>query len=60
MVFPDPGPPVIIAKDEFIVENGLRIAQMVVCPIVQGKLVVVKDLPETARGSGGFGSTGAN
>ena len=49
-----------LAKDEFIVENGLRIAQMVVCPIVQGKLVVVKDLPETARGSGGFGSTGAN
>ena len=45
-------------KEKFIVENGSRIAQMVVCPIVQATLQEVKDLEETKRGSGGFGSTG--
>ena len=42
----------------FQVEKGLRIAQMVVCPIVQAKLKEVDDLSETERGKGGFGSTG--
>ena len=41
------------------VEKGLRIAQMVVCPIVQAQLKEVDDLSETERGKGGFGSTGA-
>jgi|TARA_B110000211_G_scaffold226017_1_gene279064 dUTP pyrophosphatase len=45
-------------KDNFIVENGLRIAQMVLCPIVQAKLEVVEELVDTDRGTGGFGSTG--
>ena len=45
-------------KEKFIVENGLRIAQMVVCPIEQVTLHEVKDLTETKRGKGGFGSTG--
>jgi len=42
----------------FIIERGARIAQMVVQPVVQATLTVVADLDETARGSGGFGSTG--
>ena len=42
----------------FKVEKGLRIAQMVVCPIVQAQLEEVDDLSETERGKGGFGSTG--
>ena len=42
----------------FKVEKGLRIAQMVVCPIVQAQLKEVDDLSETERGKGGFGSTG--
>ena len=41
-----------------MVENGLRIAQMVLCPIVKAKLKEVESLENTKRGSGGFGSTG--
>jgi dUTP pyrophosphatase len=46
-------------KEKFTIENGERIAQMVVCPVVQADLEEVKELPDTYRGSGGFGSTGA-
>ena len=42
----------------FIVRRGERIAQMIVAPVVQAALVQVDDLPSTARGDGGFGSTG--
>ena len=42
----------------FIVENGSRIAQMVVCPIIQARLEEVDELNDTIRGSDGFGSTG--
>jgi len=35
-----------------------RIAQLVLCPVLQANLVVTTDLTETARGAGGFGSTG--
>ncbi len=44
--------------EEFIVNNGDRIAQMVLVPIIKANLEEVKDLPETIRGEGGFGSTG--
>ena len=47
-----------LGHETFIVEKGLRIAQMVVCPVVQAKLQEVDDLNETERGTGGFGSTG--
>jgi len=47
-----------LGKDKFIVKNGERIAQMVVCPVAQVQLEEVKELSETNRGSGGFGSTG--
>lgn len=40
------------------IEPGQRIAQLVVAPVVQAELVEVSELPATARGSGGFGSTG--
>ena len=45
-------------KEEFIVNNNDRIAQMVLMPILKSVLEEVNDLPETLRGSGGFGSTG--
>ena len=48
-----------LGKEKFIIENGDRIAQMVVCPVVQADLEEVKELSNTERGSGGFGSTGA-
>jgi len=42
----------------FVVEKGLRIAQMVLCPVVKATLKEVTELDNTERGSGGFGSTG--
>ena len=42
----------------FVVERGLRIAQMVLCPVVKARLKEVTELEDTERGSGGFGSTG--
>ena len=47
-----------LGQETFKVEKGLRIAQMVVCPVVQAQLKEVDDLSETERGKGGFGSTG--
>jgi dUTP pyrophosphatase len=47
-----------LGKEKFIIENKDRIAQMVVCPVVQANLEEVKELSDTHRGSGGFGSTG--
>tara|TARA_B100002051_G_C16319450_1_gene431445 strand:- start:171 stop:608 length:438 start_codon:yes stop_codon:yes gene_type:complete len=45
-------------KKEFIVNNNDRIAQMVLMPILKIEFEEVENLPETIRGSGGFGSTG--
>jgi dUTP pyrophosphatase len=42
----------------FEISRGERIAQAVVAPVVQARLVEVSELGETARGAGGFGSTG--
>jgi dUTP diphosphatase len=42
----------------FEIERGMRIAQLVVAPVTQVAWQAVDDLDETARGSGGFGSTG--
>tara|TARA_A100001011_G_C14142075_1_gene770161 strand:- start:217 stop:657 length:441 start_codon:yes stop_codon:yes gene_type:complete len=47
-----------LGKKSFFIEKGLRIAQMVLCPIVKAKLKEVENLEGTDRGSGGFGSTG--
>lgn len=47
-----------LSKEQFVVERGMRIAQMVVQPVVQADLQVVEELDETDRGKGGFGHTG--
>ena len=47
-----------LGRDSFKVEKGIRIAQMVVSPVIQAQLKEVNDLDETVRGKGGFGSTG--
>ena len=47
-----------LSNKVFIVEKGLRIAQMVVCPVIKVSLKEVTKLEITERGSGGFGSTG--
>ena len=45
-------------NEKFIVNNGDRIAQMVLMPVLKFEFEETKDLPDTLRGSGGFGSTG--
>ena len=47
-----------LSDKSFTVKKGLRIAQMVLCPVVKAKLKEVQSLESTKRGSGGFGSTG--
>ena len=44
--------------DSFIVNNGDRIAQMVLSPVIKIELEEAIELPKTFRGKGGFGSTG--
>jgi dUTP pyrophosphatase len=43
----------------FTVEPNMRIAQMIISPVVQASFEVVEELNETVRGTGGFGSTGS-
>lgn len=45
-------------KEDFLINNGDRIAQMILMPVLKIEFEEVEDLPETIRGSGGFGSTG--
>lgn len=45
-------------REAFTVEDGMRVAQMVVAQYSQFQWESVEDLDETARGAGGFGSTG--
>jgi deoxyuridine 5'-triphosphate nucleotidohydrolase len=48
-----------LGEAPFTIERGMRIAQGVLAPVVRAEWVEVEALDETARGSGGFGSTGA-
>lgn len=45
-------------KDDYVIEHGLRLAQLVLAPVIQAKYSRANSLNETARGTGGFGSTG--
>ena len=45
-------------NDDFIINNGDRIAQMVLTPVLKMELQEIDKLPKTIRGEGGFGSTG--
>lgn len=47
-----------LGDEAFTVERGARIAQMVVAPVTRVELIEQEALEETARGGGGFGSTG--
>lgn len=45
-------------QEPFTINHGDRIAQMIVAPVVQARFELVNTLSDTARGEGGFGSTG--
>jgi dUTP pyrophosphatase len=47
-----------LGDEDFMIARGDRIAQLVVAPVTQAAMVEVDMLDDTARGSGGFGSTG--
>lgn len=47
-----------LGQEPVTISRGERIAQLVFAPVTRARLVPVDTLPETARGSGGFGSTG--
>lgn len=51
-------PLINLSQTPFAIEHGMRIAQLVVAPVVQCDIVTAEKLTETARGTGGFGSTG--
>ena len=45
-------------NNDFLINNGDRIAQMILAPVTKMELEETNDLPETIRGAGGIGSTG--
>ena len=48
-----------LGAEDFVIRRGERIAQMIVAPVVQAAWLETESLDETARGEGGFGSTGS-
>src|SRR6266850_2063626 len=51
-------PVINLGHAPFVVERGMRIAQMLIAPVPVVKMVEVEQLDETGRGAGGFGHTG--
>lgn len=51
-------PLINLGNDDYIIEKGARIAQLVVTPVILPEIEEVSELGDTDRGSGGFGSTG--
>jgi len=47
-----------LGAEAIVIEPGMRVAQLVIAPVVQAQLVEADELPATQRGAGGFGSTG--
>ena len=47
-----------LGDEDFVITRGMRIAQMVIAPVTQARIVEVTEASATARGAGGFGSTG--
>jgi dUTP pyrophosphatase len=47
-----------LGQEPFTIHRGDRIAQLVIAPVLQARIEVVEELGDTARGRGGFGSTG--
>jgi dUTP pyrophosphatase len=51
-------PLINLGREAFVVEHGMRVAQMVIAPVARATVREVDELDGTARGAGGFGSTG--
>ena len=46
------------SKEDFVIKDGERIAQVVIAPVIRAEIEEVSELSETERGEGGFGHTG--
>jgi dUTP pyrophosphatase len=49
-----------LSQEDFVIENGERICQMVIAPFRKAEWQLTEKLEETTRGEGGFGHTGKN
>ena len=49
-----------LGEEPFVIERGMRVAQLIVAPVLQVEPVEVGTIDETTRAAGGFGSTGLN
>ncbi len=49
-----------LGQENFVIEPGMRIAQMVIAPVTRGVFVVADKLSDTHRGEGGFGHSGTH
>ena len=47
-----------LSSEPFVIKKGMKIAQMLIQPVIEVKVIEVEKLDETSRGEGGFGSTG--
>ena len=47
-----------LGEEDVVIRRGDRIAQLVICPVIQASWVLSETLDDTTRGAGGFGSTG--
>lgn len=47
-----------LGRAPFVIEPGMRVAQLVIAPVARARVEEAADLPESERGAGGFGSTG--
>lgn len=53
-------PLINLGREPFIIEHGMRIAQLVIAPVVRVRITESDELDQTERGSAGFGSTGVH
>lgn len=51
-------PVINLSNEEYTIQSGERIAQMIIAKVEKAKIIVVNELSQTQRASGGFGSTG--
>jgi dUTP pyrophosphatase len=51
-------PLINLGRQPFVIERGMRIAQMLILPVPQVEMIEVEQLDETKRGTRGFGHTG--
>ena len=47
-----------LSKENYLVEKGKKIAQMLIQPVEQRRIIEIENLEDSSRGDGGFGSTG--